>query len=110
MIHCSIRAPFLANDATLATGTSLPVNAVGEKFSWYLLAGFIMPFVYGSWRFTVYHLLMGPLLAYTTTNNMNEWPAVWCLFSFGFAFIAFETPLRRWMYVKNCWYCRGENR
>ena len=83
---------------------SLPINDVGEKFSWYLFAGFIMPALYGSWRFTLYHLLAGPLLALTTTSNMNEWPAVWCLLSFGFAFIAFETPLRRMLYAKKCWW------
>ena len=79
---------------------SLPVNTISSSFSWYFVAGFFLPLLYGSWRFTLYHLLAGPSLAYATTQNMNEWPAVWCLFSFGFLFILFETPLRQLMYIR----------
>ncbi len=35
---------------------SLPINDVGEKFSWYLLAGFIMPVLYGSWRWVPFFI------------------------------------------------------
>lgn len=79
---------------------SVPVNGMWDNISFYFLAAFIAPLFYGSWRFTVYHFLAGPALSYATTQNMNEWPAVWCLFSFAFCFVAFETPLRRWMYTK----------
>lgn len=80
---------------------SVPINDVGDRFSWYFFASFAVPLLYGSWRFTLYHLLAGPLLSYVTTQDMNEWPAVWCLFSFGFSFIAFETRLRQRLYVKS---------
>jgi hypothetical protein len=78
----------------------VPVNTINDNFSWYFLAGFIVPLLYGSWRFTLYHVLAGPLLAYTTTDNMNEWPAVWCLFSIGFMLIVVKTPIRKILYVK----------
>ena len=102
--HCSPWRPMCGEVICAIHGNwhiawALPVNDIQERFSWYLIAGFIMPALYGSWRFTIYHLIAGPLLAYTTTTNMNEWPAIWCLFSFGFIFVAFETPLRRWMYI-----------
>lgn len=49
----------------------------------YLLVGFIVLVLYGSWRFTLYHILLGPILACVLTNNINEIPAVWCLLSIG---------------------------
>jgi hypothetical protein len=86
---------------------SVPVNGIGDGFSWYFFAAFGVHFLYGSWRFTIFHLLAGPMLAYATTQNPQEWPAVWCLFSFAFCFIAFETPLRRWMYSPKARLERG---
>jgi hypothetical protein len=49
----------------------------------YTFAAFLLPFAYGVWRGTVFHLFTGPFLAWLTTNNANEWPAVWCLLSIG---------------------------
>jgi hypothetical protein len=48
----------------------------------------------------LFHLMLGPWLAALTTNNMTEWPAVWCLFSIGLLAIAFKTPIRRVLYVR----------
>jgi len=112
--HCSAWRPMCGKLLCAIHGNwhiawSLPVNNIGERFSGYFLAGFVMPALYGSWRWVLFHLLAGPLLAYTTTTNMNEWPAIWCLFSFGFCFIAFETPVRRMLYVKRLWYWKGTN-
>ncbi|MEJ0061802.1 MAG: DUF5765 domain-containing protein [Alphaproteobacteria bacterium] len=78
---------------------SLPLTTVGEKAHMYALAAFVAPLLYGSWRFTLYHAVMGPLLAMATTSNMNEWPAVWCLFSIGFLLVVIKTPLRGLLYV-----------
>lgn len=50
-------------------------------FPTYVLTVFVMPLVYGAWRFTVFHALAGPLLASYLTNSANEFPAIWCLFS-----------------------------
>ncbi|MFM2005345.1 MAG: hypothetical protein RLZZ09_1000, partial [Pseudomonadota bacterium] len=47
----------------------------------YILVAFVMPVIYGSWRFVAFHILMGPLLSILTTRDPNEYAAVWCLFS-----------------------------
>jgi hypothetical protein len=88
---------------------SLPVNDIGDHFSWYLLAGFILPFCYGSWRFTLYHLFTGPILARLTTSNLNEWPAVWCLFSIDLLLVITNTRVRNLMYVRRWWFWRLED-
>lgn len=64
----------------------------------YFVASFLMPFIYGAWRGTVFHLVMGPFLAWLTTDNMNEWPAVWCLLSIGIIMLVIKvrfSPLLR---------------
>lgn len=76
---------------------------INNLYAPYAIAGFLLPLLYGSWRMTAYHALLGPLLAKTLTDNPNEWPAVWCLLSIGILLIVVKTPLRRWLYVKN-WY------
>lgn len=67
----------------------------------YLMTGFALPVLYGSWRMTLYHALTGPLLAYLTTGNWNEWAAVWCLYSIGLLAIAAKTPVKKWLHVKS---------
>jgi len=69
-------------------------------FPSYFIAGIIVPILYGSWRMTLFHLMLGPWLAALTTNNMTEWPAVWCLLSIGLLTIAVKTPIRRVLYVR----------
>lgn len=78
----------------------IPLNDVWMQYPVYSLAAFGLPLLYGSWRFTLYHTLAGPLLAYLTTDNMNEWPAVWCLLSIAFLLIVIKTPIRKYLYVK----------
>jgi Family of unknown function (DUF5765) len=70
----------------------------------YAFAAFALPILYGSWRMTVYHFLLGPMLAEQLTNNPNEWPAVWCLLSIGILVIVVKTPIRRILFVKRCWW------
>jgi len=81
----------------------VPVNTTNHNFYWYTLSGFILPIFYGSWRFTIYHILIGPGLAFLTTSNPNEWPAVWCLFSIGLLLIVIKTPIRQLLYVRHWW-------
>jgi len=69
----------------------------------YIFSAFFLPVLYGSWRITLYHWLVGPTLAAMTTSNPNEWPAVWCLFSIGLLLVMIKTPLRRILPVKK-WY------
>jgi hypothetical protein len=85
----------------------LPVNGICNGapeffhgFPTYILASFVLPLLYGSWRLTTFNYLMGPFLAQLTTDNPNEWPAVWCLFSIAFLLIVMKSPLRRFMYVR----------
>lgn len=79
---------------------SLPINTVGEYIPSYLIAGFLVPLLYGSWRWTLLHLLVGPLFARLTTSNMNEWPAVWCLLSLELLILTFNTRMRDMLHVK----------
>ncbi|MDD4615939.1 MAG: DUF5765 domain-containing protein [Alphaproteobacteria bacterium] len=72
-------------------------------FPTYVFAGFMLPVLYGSWRFTVYHILMGPFLAALLTNNLNERPAVWCLLSIGLLLLVVKTPLRKILFVRQ-WF------
>jgi len=39
-----------------------------------------------------------------TTDNSNEWIAVWCLYSIGLLAIMVKTPLRKILYIKKVWY------
>ena len=66
-------------------GLGITVGGVhfGAYYTAYFVAAFLMPFLYGVWRGTIFHLLLGPGLAAMTTDNPNEWPAVWCLLSIG---------------------------
>ncbi len=65
-----------------------------------LIAGIILPFLYGSWRFTIYHFLVGPRLAMLLTDNPNEVAAIWFLLSIGILIIVVKTPVRHLMPVK----------
>ncbi len=94
----------------------VPVNGLGNSFTgWpvhgfptYVLAAFIVPLLYGSWKMVLYHLAMGPWLSHALTNNLNEWPAVWCLLSIGILVIAVKTPIRQYIYVNKWWLWRKE--
>jgi hypothetical protein len=90
----------------------VPANGIGNWTYAHGLTGywtygavaFVLPLLYGSWRFTLYHFIMGPFMARMLTNNMNEAPAVWCLLSIGFLLIVIKTPVRRILFTKwNFW-------
>lgn len=61
----------------------------------YMLVVFVLPLIYGAWRFVIFHALAGPVLAGQLTGMPNELPAVWCLFSIGIILIALSPALRR---------------
>jgi hypothetical protein len=77
-------------------------------FPTYFIAALIVPVLYGSWRFTLYHAVMGPFLASLLTNNMNERPAVWCLLSIGILMVIVKTRLRDVLHVKKWIFWRKE--
>jgi hypothetical protein len=67
----------------------------------YKIAVFFMPLLYGSWRLTLYHFLIGPSLSMALTTNMNEVAAIWCLLSIGIIAVVIKTPIRKYMFVQN---------
>lgn len=90
----------------------VPANGIGNwtydhgltGYWTYSFVAFILPLLYGSWRFTLYHFIMGPFMARMLTNNLNEAPAVWCLLSIGFLLIVIKTPVRKILFTKwNFW-------
>ncbi len=82
----------------------LPLNGMMEGiaptfgfhvgFPAYFLAVFALPLWYGAWRFVLFHLLIGPILAASLTTNPNEQPAIWCLFSVGIILISLSPFIR----------------
>lgn len=78
----------------------VPLNGIPYLNLAYYIPAFLMPVIYGSWRFTLYQFLAGPALAWLTTDNWNEWPAVWCLFSIGLLLIVTKSPVRKLMYQR----------
>lgn len=76
----------------------------------YVITGLVLPILYGSWRFGLYHYLVGPKLASLLTDNPNEVPAIWCLFSIAILILVVKTPVRRVMHVRNwpLWPGRGQ--
>ena len=81
-------------------GWEVPLNALPTylgipfKFPSYMLAVFVLPLVYGAWRFVLFHALAGPLLATALTNDPNEMPAIWCLFTIGILAISLSPLVR----------------
>jgi hypothetical protein len=43
------------------------------------------------------------MLAFLTTSNMNEWAAVWCLYSIGLLLLLIKTPVRHYLHISS-WY------
>lgn len=84
---------------------AIPANGNIEMANAYVYAAFLLPLLYGSWKLVTYHLVTGPLLSFLTTNNMNEWAAVWCLYSIGLLLLLIKTPIRHYLHVSS-WYGR----
>lgn len=85
----------------LFAGHSVSLFNLG--FPSYGVVGFLLPLLYGSWRFTLYHFMIGIELASHTTTNVNEWPAIWCLFSIGLLLVVIKTPVRKLLFVNRWW-------
>ena len=90
----------------------LPLNGLGNPLAnfeiWgirpfphgmpgYAIVAFLMPALYGSWKFALYLLLSGPVLARFLTDNIHEQPAIWCLMAIAVSFAIVKTPLRRYL-------------
>ncbi len=81
-------------------GWEMPRSTFGGlTIETYVITGFLLPLLYGSWKLVAYLATVGPLLAYATSEDLNEWPAVWCLFSVGLVLAIAKTPLRTQLHV-----------
>jgi hypothetical protein len=63
-------------------------------FPEYMLAVFALPLFYGAWRLVIFHAMLGPILARVLTDNPNEMPAIWCLFSVGLVILGLSPLIR----------------
>lgn len=75
------------------------LNGFNESWRWYYAAAFILPAIYGSWKMSLFHFLIGPFLASLTTIDPSEVPAIWCLFSTCIIALMFNTKLRYRLHV-----------
>ena len=69
----------------------------------YMLVAFMLPILYGSWRFILLTFLLGPFISAQTTHNVNEFPAIWCLFSIALCITIIKSPIRKNLHVKT-WF------
>lgn len=89
-----------------------PLNGTANNFGdyWYLwparagylsyiLGFFILPAIYGAWRLVLALYIFGPLLVQFLTDNPDEQPAVWCLFSIAVLLIILTPAARRFFTV-----------
>lgn len=75
----------------------------------YIIPAFVLPILYGSWKFTLYHLLMGPIPARLITGSADEMGAFWCLLSIMFLLIVIKTPVRKVLFVDRwVWWRRPD--
>ncbi len=101
-LMCKIGDPMCGTNACTYTGTwhlawKLPLLGYDAGFMIYFGLVFLLPILYGSWRFSIFHFITGPTLAWMLTNDKNEAPAVWCLFSIAILCAIFFPPLKRWL-------------
>ncbi|WP_299649306.1 DUF5765 domain-containing protein [uncultured Tateyamaria sp.] len=76
---------------------------LASGFPTYMITAFALPLVYGAWRFVLLHAVTGPVLAWMLTDNPNEMPAVWCLFSIAILLIALSPLVRRSVETETWW-------
>ncbi|HEX6141811.1 MAG TPA: DUF5765 domain-containing protein [Geminicoccaceae bacterium] len=115
---CRIGKTLCGTDLCLSSGEwhiawSVPYNnlwpafdigiAAHLSFPTYMVAAFLVPLSYGAWRFVFFHALVGPFLAHQLTDNPNEVPAVWCLFSIGIVLMGLSPWLRQGFRTTSWW-------
>lgn len=117
--NCDPRVPFCGTILCSSSGVwhllwQIPLNGLTNAFfpmpfaglPGYVLAGILLPFLYGSWRANVYHLFFGPTLAWLVTSSINEAAAVWCTFSIALLLsVLGEKPVRKHLRVRGRYAC-----
>lgn len=116
--HCHVGQLMCGEQLCVHTGEwhiawDIPYNGLARPFdealgaNWgfptYVLTVVILPLLYGSWRFAIFHFFAGPLLANLLTSDINETPAIWCLFSIGIIVISIFPILQRGLLVER-WF------
>lgn len=107
--RCQLGTPMCSHVQTCAyrgqwhIGWDVLLNGFNEQWRWYVFAAFVVPVLYGSWKWSLYHYLVGPFLASLTTTDVSERPAVWCLFSTCVIALLVNTRLRNYIHVRR-WY------
>lgn len=86
----------------------VPFNGIFKWIPVYIFPVLILPFLYGSWKAAGFSFLVWPVLARLLTDNPNEAPAVWCLFSIGLLLIVMNTRLRESLMVKDFFWWKKE--
>lgn len=104
----SLTMPFCGKQICSTSGEwhiawAIPANDSIQMANSYVYAAFLLPLLYGSWRMVSYHFITGPMLAFMSTSNMNEWAAIWCLYSIGLLLLLIKTPIRQYLYARS-WY------
>ncbi len=105
--RCALDTPLCSHVQTCAyrgqwhIGWNVLLNGFNHRWWAYLVVAFALPIAYGSWRWSVYHLFVGPFLAGLTTPDLNERPAVWCLLSTCIIALLVNTRVRNYVYVKS---------
>ena len=79
------------------------VFGIYAGFPTYMVAAFILPLIYGAWRFVIVHAAAGPILAANLTTNPNEMPAIWCLFSIAILLIGLSPVARQTVSTQRWW-------
>lgn len=115
---CAPGAPLCGAQWCTVTGTwhiawQVPYNGLfvgldhmlglSSGFPTYMLTVFVLPLVYGAWRFVAVHVVTGPALAWAMTDNPNEMPAVWCLFSIAILLVALSPIVRETVSSRTWW-------
>ncbi len=87
-------------------GLLLPAErifGIYSGFPTYMIAVFILPLVYGAWRFVIINAIAGPILAASLTTNPSEMPAIWCLFSIAILLIGLSPAIRKKVSATHWW-------
>ena len=79
------------------------IFGIYSGFPTYMATAFILPLIYGAWRFVIVHAVAGPILAANLTTNPNEMPAIWCLFSIAILLISLSPVVRRTVSNTHWW-------
>ena len=79
------------------------IFGIYSGFPTYMFAAFILPLIYGAWRFVIVHAVAGPILAANLTTDPNEMPAIWCLFSIAILLISLSPMVRQTVSTTRWW-------